>query len=127
VEACVQDYNSSFQYEFVDLSNLTKEERRVYDFTPKVVALIGLAGKQIPEIRSSETMRVTTDNTEEVWDPSIPATVIKRSKLSSLVAYAGTLLHEVGHATTGAVDAMREFESVLTGYLGKTSTAAISR
>jgi hypothetical protein len=127
VGSYVQEYNSSFQYSFVDISKLTTEERRVHDFTPKILALIGLAGKQIPEIRISETMRVTTDSTEGVWDSSISAIVIKRNKLSSLADYAATLLHEVGHATTGAVDATREFESVLTDYLGQTSIAAIGR
>ena len=123
----VQEYNASFQYKFVDLGKLTKEERRIYDITPKILSLVGLTSRRIPEIRISETMRITTDSTEGVWDSSIPAIVIKRSKLSSLVGYAATLLHEVGHATTGAVDATREFESVLTRYLGQTSIAAIKQ
>ena len=106
---------------------MTKEERRIFDFTPKILALVGLTKNRIPEIRLSETMRVTTDDTEGVWDSSIPAIVIKRSKLSSLIGYAGTLLHEIGHATTGAVDATREFEHVLTDYLGKVSVTAINR
>jgi hypothetical protein len=72
-------------------------------------------------------MRVTTDDTEGVWDSSIQAIVIKRSKLSSLVGYAATLLHEAGHAITGTVDATREFECVLTRYLGMTAVAAIDR
>lgn len=123
----VQEYNASFQYKFVDLRELTKEERRIYDLTPEILALVGVTGKRVPEIRISDTMRVTSDDTEGVWDASIPAVVIKRSKLSSLVGYAATLLHEVGHATSGAVDATREFEKVLTSYLGQTSVAAIKR
>jgi antirestriction protein ArdC len=47
--------------------------------------------------------------------------------LSSLVGYAATLLHEAGHATTGTVDATREFERVLTDYLGKTAVVALNR
>ena len=127
LETYVQEYSASFQYKFVDLGKLTKEERRICDFTPKILALVGLTGNRVPEIRISETMRVTIDDTEGVWDSSIPAVVIKRSKLSSLVSYAATLLHEVGHATTGTVDATREFERVLTDYLGKTSETAINR
>lgn len=65
--------------------------------------------------------------TDGVWDSFIPAIVIKRSKLSSLIGYAATLLHEIGHATTGAVDATRDFERVLTDYLGRTSVAAIGK
>lgn len=127
LEAYVQEYNASFEYKFVDLQKLTREERRIYDFTPKIISLVGLTPNRVPQIRISETMRVTTDDTEGVWDSSIPAIVIKRSKLSSLIGYAATLLHEIGHATTGAVDATREFEHVLTGYLGQTSAAAIGK
>lgn len=127
LEAYVQEYNESFEYKFVDVHRLTAEERRIYKFTPKILALVGLTPNRIPEIRFSETMRVTSDDTEGVWDSSIPAIVIKRSKLSSLIGYAATLLHEVGHATTGTVDATREFERVLTEYLGRTSVAALGR
>lgn len=125
VETYVQEFNSSFEYSFVEINRLSQEERQIYNFTPKILALIGLTVSRVPEIRISETMRITTDETQGVWDSSIPAIVVKRSKLSTLAGYAATLLHEVGHATTGAVDATREFESVLTGYLGKTSMAAI--
>jgi hypothetical protein len=127
LERYVQEYNSSFEYRFVDYSNLTLEERRIYDLTPKILALVGISGSRIPPIRISETMRVTTDDTQGVWDSTIPAIVIKRSKLASLLGYAATLLHETGHATTGTVDATTEFESVLTRYLGQTTTTAISR
>lgn len=125
LETYVQEFNSSFNYNFVEINKLSQQERQIYDFTPKILALVGLTVSRVPEIRLSETMRITTDDTQGVWDSSIPAIVIKRSKLSTLAGYAATLLHEVGHATTGAVDATREFESVLTDYLGKTSLAAI--
>jgi hypothetical protein len=127
LEAYIQEYNASFEYRFVDIQRLTREERRIYDFTPKILALVGLAPSRVPPIRISETMRVTTDDTDGVWDSSIPAIVIKRSKLSTLIGYAATLLHEVGHATTGTVDATREFERVLTDYLGRTSVSAIGK
>lgn len=125
LEAYVQEYNASFEYVFVGVEELTMEERRVYNLTPRILELVGLAPWDIPAIRLSETMRVTNDDTQGVWDPSIPAIVIKRSGLSSAFAYAGTLLHEVGHATTGTLDATREFERVLTTYLGRTSCRAI--
>jgi len=123
----VQEYNASFQYKFVDIQDLTDKERSVYEFTPRILALVGVTGRRSPNIRFSETMRVTSDDTEGVWDPSIQAIVIKRSKLSSLIDYAATLLHEVAHATTGTSDATRAFENVLTDYLGQTSVAALTR
>jgi antirestriction protein ArdC len=49
------------------------------------------------------------------------------SKLNSLIGYAATLLHELGHATTGAPDVSRAFEHVLTEYLGKTSVLALQK
>jgi transcription elongation factor Elf1 len=127
LETYVQEYNASFEYKFVEPAQLTNEERRIYDLTENILSLIGPANDRFPQIRISETMRVTTDDTEGVWDSSIQAIVIKRSKLSSLVGYAATLLHEAGHAITGTVDATREFECVLTRYLGMTAVAAIDR
>lgn len=127
VENYIQEYNTSFQYKFVDINKLNKEERRIFDFTPKIISLVGIPSYRIPAVRISETMRVTTDDTEGVWDSSIPAIVIKRSKLNSLIEYAATLLHEVGHATTGAPDVSRAFEHVLTEYLGKASVIALQK
>lgn len=126
LEAYVQEYNASFEYQFVEYRALAREEQKMYDLTPEILALVGIIGSRMPEVRISETMRAT-DNTDGVWDPSLRAIVIKRSKLRSLVDYAATLLHEAGHATTGTVDATREFEGVLTDYLGRTATIAISR
>jgi hypothetical protein len=125
LQAYVQEYNASFDYKFVDPGKLTHEERKIYDFTPRILSLVGLTISRVPQIRVSETMRVTTDGTAGVWDSAIPAIVIKRSQLSSLQNYAAILLHEVGHAMTGASDATRDFESILTEYLGMTSIAAI--
>jgi len=123
----VQEYKASFQYKFVDVQHLTERERHVYEFTPQILALVNVTANQLPDIRISETMTITSDDTQGVYDPSIPAIVIKRSKLSSLVGYAATLLHEVAHATTRTVDATRAFENVLTDYLGQTSVAALTR
>lgn len=127
LEEYVREYNDSFQYRFVAPAALTAEERLVYERTPAILDLVGLSGNRMPEVRISETMRVTSDDTEGVWDRSIPAIVIKRSKLRSVDGYAATLLHEVGHAITGTRDATREFEKVLTDYLGKTAKAALIR
>jgi hypothetical protein len=127
VEKYVEEYNASFKYEFVDPVRLTRDERTVYALTPELLRLVGVSPDSAPQIRISETMRVTYDDTGGVWDQLIPAVVIRRSALSCLSDYAGTLLHEVAHATTGAIDSTREFERVLTQYLGRTATAAVKR
>ena len=92
LETYVAEYNASYQYQFVDPLSFSAEERHVFDFTPRILALVGLDAKRAPEIRFSETMRVTSDSTEGVWDSSIHAIVIKRSKLATLAGYASTLL-----------------------------------
>jgi hypothetical protein len=125
-EAYEEEYRASFEFKFVDYPGLTPQERRVYDFTPRILALVGITGKQTPDVRISETMRSKKDNTLGVWEPTLEAIVVKRSQLRSLRDYAATLLHEAGHATTGTEDETLEFEAVLTGYLGRTATVAIS-
>jgi hypothetical protein len=40
-------------------------------------------------------------------------------------AYAGTLLHEAAHATSGAGDATRAFETELTNFLGIIAKLAV--
>lgn len=127
MDTYVEEYNASFQYKFVDPRVLKGEERRIYDLTPKILALVGITGCRIPPIRISETMRVTSDDTDGVWDPAIPALVIKRTKLASLAGYAGTLLHEIAHATTNTDDATRAFEHTLTDYLGRIVASTLTR
>jgi len=126
LEGYVEQYNESFSYSFVPLEQLTQAEAGIFSRTDEILALVDADGSA-PPIRISETMRVTLDGTNGVWDSGLGAIVIKRSQLGSLDAYAGTLLHELAHALTGAVDATRFFESVLTDYLGETSSGALVR
>jgi hypothetical protein len=127
VDNYIREYNTSFQYRFVDNNSLNQEERRIFELTPRIISLVGIPSSRIPAIRISETMRITIDDTEGVWDASIPAIIIKRSKLGSLIGYAATLLHEIGHATSGAPDVSRAFEHVLTEYLGRTTIVALQK
>jgi hypothetical protein len=106
--------------------DLSPAEAEVFSRSQEILALVGADDSALP-ILISETMRVTLDGTDGVWDGGLGAIVIKRSQLGSLATYAGTLLHEAGHALTGAVDATRFFESVLTSYLGATSDRALAR
>ena len=119
------EFNASFEYCFVAPEDLSAKEAEVFALTDDLLGLVGATGRRRPDVLVSETLRLTRDDTNGVWDPQIPAIVIKRDMLRSPLGYAGTLLHEVGHALTGTLDATREFESVLTNYLGKTSTAAL--
>ena len=125
LEGYVDHYNESFSYEFVEPGDLAPVEAAIYGRAAALLALIGVGPGDSPPVLISETMRVGLDSTAGVWDSGLGAIVIKRSELGSIENFAGTLLHEAGHAISGAVDATRQFESVLTGYLGLTSTAAL--
>jgi hypothetical protein len=125
LENYVAEFNESFEYRFVEPIDLTEKEREVYDLTAEIMALVGVTGNDQPEVKVSETMRISRDDTEGVWDPELDAIVIKRANLKKRRSYAAVLLHELAHAMTGAHDVTREFENVLTGYLGDTSTEAL--
>jgi hypothetical protein len=125
--AYVQEYNTSFQYQFVERSHLTSIERAVFDLTSQILALVGIKGSNAPRVQISETIRITGDNTGGVWDISLDSIVIRRDKLRSITEYAAVLLHETAHATTGTIDATRDFENVLTRYLGLTASCGLTR
>jgi hypothetical protein len=60
-----------------------------------------------------------------VYEPMTERIVIKRTQLKELKAYAGTLLHEVGHARSDAGDVSPEFEAELTNLLGTIASKAV--
>ena len=120
-----QTWNDSFEFRFVKPSKLTPSERAIYEATPKIVSLIGGLPRNVKEIKISETMRIETYAFVEasgLWEGSTGTIMIKRSQLQSLEEYAGTLLHEIGHAQSGAPDISSEFEKTLTNLLGKTGS-----
>ncbi len=125
LENYVAEFNESFEYRFVDPLDLSETERAVFARTAEIMALVGVTGEHAPDVKISETMRISRDDTEGVWDPDLDAIVIKRANLKAETSYAAILLHELAHATTGAHDVTREFENVLTRYLGQTSTVAL--
>jgi hypothetical protein len=53
-----------------------------------------------------------------VWEPSGGWIIVKRSQLQSRADFAGTVLHELSHALSGAPDMGIEFEQQLTRELG---------
>jgi hypothetical protein len=59
-----------------------------------------------------------------VWDSSEGRIIIKRDQLADPESFLSTLLHEAGHALSGAPDIDEEFEAALTHLLGRTGTAA---
>jgi hypothetical protein len=121
-------WNDSFEFEFVEPSELTAKERRVFERTKEIMGLVGGKPKAVRGVKISETMRLGKSGSVEVvgvWEPDIGRIVIKRSQLSSLADYAGTLLHELAHATTDAPDVSEHFEMGLTEFLGMTAVKGL--
>ena len=127
LDVYAREFNESFQYKFVDPRDLTHAEKAVFRLAQPILDLVGIRPPRAPALRVSETMRITATDTEGVWDPSIPAIVIKRASLSSVPRFAGTLLHEAAHATTATPDLSRAFEEVLTRYLGTVADRALQK
>lgn len=117
-------YGQSFKFKFVDTSNLTLKEKKVFEKTNEIMELIGGKPKNVKEIKISETMRPalgSMDVEDGLWDPREGTVIIKRSALKQIEEYTGVLIHELTHAVGGASDVTREFESgltIMTGYAG---------
>jgi len=128
LEQYVREWNDSFEFKFVDEKDLTKKEKEIFSKTNRIFELIGGRPKNVKKIVISETMRLENmgyHEAEGIWEEHNQRIIIKRNQLKDLSSYAGTLLHEVGHAISGASDVSREFENELTSLLGKTSSKNI--
>ena len=122
-------WNESFEFSFVDPSELSGEERAVFDQTDAILALRGGRPDRLREVAISTTMRIGASGYAEasgVWEPKEGRIVIKRDELRSLETYAGTLLHEVAHAASGAPDVSAGFEDALTAEAGTVASEALS-
>ena len=117
----ITEYNESFEFKFVKIKDLTATERRIFDKTDAIFQLIDGKPNRIHEVLISETMRKDTDTFVDrvgLWDSEKNRIIVKRSVLQTLEDYAGTLLHETGHAISNASDCSRDFESELTRIIG---------
>lgn len=122
------EYNESFEFKFIDPSDLTPAERKIFGRTDEILNLMGGKPRKIREIKISEIMRKELGHfieLEGVWEESTGRVIIKRSQLKGIEEYAGTLLHEVAHAISGTSDVSREFEDELTRLLGIVSSRAL--
>ncbi len=127
VDVFRREYNESFQFKFVELSRLSPREREIFNLTDLIFKLIGGKPHKIKAVKISETMRLDESGMETtgIWEESKGEIIIKRNQLQSIEEYAGTLLHEIAHAISGAEDVSREFETALTELLGKVAKEAL--
>lgn len=124
------EYNESFEFKFVEPEDLKTQEKKVFEKTEAILNLIGGKPKIVKEIKISETMRKQLGSFVDVdglWEGTTARIIVKRSTLTSIEKYAGTLLHEVAHALSGADDVSREFESELTQMTGTISSTALEQ
>lgn len=124
LEVYQREWAESFEFKFVDRSDLSAAERDIFDKLQEIAMLIGGFPAGVKEIKISETMRPDFTSMQDpvgLWESDKRRIVIKRFQLRSLETFAGTLLHELTHARTGYDDVTREFEEALTTALGQVS------
>ena len=122
------EWNSSFEFKFVPRNSLTPAEQKIFDCWQGIVQLVGGLPAQVREVRISETMRPDLGTGREclgLWETEKRRIIIKRSELTSITSFAGTLLHEITHARSGAPDVSRDFESALTDVIGQLSSVCL--
>lgn len=123
----VEEWSDSFEFKFVNESQLNKREQKIYEMTSEIFKLIGGKPSVVKEIKISETMRPNSYNLSDAagfWNGS--EIIIKRSELQSLEKFASTLLHEAAHAISDASDVSIDFEMALTKLLGRVAVNKLS-
>lgn len=122
------EWNASFEYQFVEPDELTPREQAVFALSNKALALLAPEAKHVQAVRISETLRINAYDGNEavgVWDEGARQVIIKRDQLRRGETFLATLLHEIAHAYSGAPDIDEIFENALTHLLGRTGAAAL--
>ena len=128
LERFAAEWNDRVVIEPIDPSHLDADERTVLDLAGEVLALVGRRRDEW-DVVVSATLHLTPDGTETahgLWEPAQRRIVIHRSCLADAQLFVGTLLHEIGHAVTGATDLTARFEDGLTDLLGTVGTHAVT-
>ena len=120
--------NSKFVPIPIDIATLSEAEKMVLDKQQEILNLIGGLPPIVKSIEIVEKMYETElfrGGTVGLWQPDKKRILIKRTQLSDITKFAGTLLHECAHAASGSDDISREFEEKLTDFLGIIAKKAI--
>ena len=124
------EWNDSFSFTFVEPRTMTASEQAVFARTGEIAALahVDLPRRSVA-VLISETMRLNDAGSPVlgVWEAAERRIVIRRDQLSGIASYAGTLLHEIGHMTSGTSDGTLEFEQVLSELLGRVAATVLWR
>jgi len=90
-----KEYEEHFEFKFVDPSEFTFSEKKIFNETDKLLAFIGDKPKRIKDIKVSETMTKELGSfvePEGLWEATTGRIIVKRDQLRSIEKYAGTLL-----------------------------------
>jgi len=128
LERFVAAWNERVVIEPIDPGRLEPAERAVLELAGEVLSVLGRRRNEW-NVVVSETLHLTPDGTETahgLWEPAQRRIVINRRCLASVELFVATLLHEIGHAITGATDLTAEFEDGLTDLLGAVGARAVT-
>ncbi|WP_373189105.1 ATP-binding protein [Halolamina sp.] len=125
MEAYATEYEDSFDFDIIAAAEMTPDEQRIWSLRETLFEIIGCPPEYTVQV--SETLRATDDDTTRgVHIRSDRRIILRRDTLSDSETFIGTLLHELAHTRTLAPDQTREFESVLTDFLGVVGNTAIN-
>jgi len=124
----VDNYNDSFEFNFITDRDMTSREKAVYQLTPEIIRLFGGMPNNVAAVKISTTMQTDFFSGNEAlgcWDERTQSIVISKKMLRSIADYAGVLVHELVHAKTGYYDVTRPFETALTEQIGRLCEQAL--
>ena len=129
VRQYIEDEKSNFTPTVVDVSELTVDERNIYNKTSDILSLIGGKPEAVKDILLVEKIYEHGFYYEPLglWIQEEGKILIRRNQLSCITDYAGTLLHECAHAISYADDVSRDFENELTKIIGELASKIISK
>lgn len=129
IRTFVEEMRENLTYKVVPLEILTKEERSIWNMKEHVLGLISSGPNNVTDVKLVDRINFAFDRNETLglWQGDSGTILIARSQLSSLEAFAGTLLHERAHASSGRPDVDRGFEFELTDYIGKLTSMLLQQ
>lgn len=115
------------EYSIVDIKSLTEQEENVWRMKNIILKSIGGLPDNVRRIQLAELISFdeTTSCIYGVFRPIHKDIVISRHLLNRPEAFLATLCHELAHAKSGADDATKDFEDVLSNMLGYISYALV--
>lgn len=121
LDVFAKEWVDSFEFKFLSEASLTASERSLFARRHAIAALGGGWPDEVREVLITETMRPDEHGRTGavgLWEKHLGRIVVKRDQLRSPKRFAGTLLHEITHITSGEDDVSRGFESALTDLVG---------